>query len=190
MEDSIFMNFYIDAGRPDSVKNISEALKSCIFHHETSWSEIVFLCIGTDRITGDCLGPWVGQLLSPHIPSDFFVYGTLSFPVHALNLVDTWNYIQHRHPKGLIIAVDASLGQKKHLGYVTIANGSLHPGAAVHKNLPPVGHITITGIVNTASVLRHFALQTTRLSTVIILADQIAQGILPLFSQKYFIQTL
>ena len=119
------MNFYIDAGRPDSVKNISEALKSCIFHHETSWSEIVFLCIGTDRITGDCLGPWVGQLLSPHIPSDFFVYGTLSFPVHALNLVDTWNYIQHRHPKGLIIAVDASLGQKKHLGYVTIANGSL-----------------------------------------------------------------
>ena len=172
------MNFYIDAGRPDSVKNISEALKSCIFHHETSWSEIVFLCIGTDRITGDCLGPWVGQLLSPPIPSDFFVYGTLSFPV------------QHRHPKGLIIAVDASLGQKKHLGYVTITNGSLHPGAAVHKNLPPVGHITITGIVNTASVLRHFALQTTRLSTVIILADQIAQGILPLFSQEYFIQTL
>ena len=184
------MNFYIDAGRPDSVKNISEALKSCIFHHETSWSEIVFLCIGTDRITGDCLGPWVGQLLSPHIPSDFFVYGTLSFPVHALNLVDTWNYIQHRHPKGLIIAVDASLGQKKHLGYVTIADGALYPGAAVQKELPPVGDIHITGIVNIAGVLEQLTLQTTRLSTVIILADQIAQGILPLFSQEYFIQTL
>lgn len=172
------MNFYIDAGRPDSVKNISEALKSCIFHHETSWSEIVFLCIGTDRITGDCLGPWVGQLLSPHIPSDFFVYGTLSFPVHALNLVDTWNYIQHRHPKGLIIAVDASLGQKKHLGYVTIANGALYPGAAIHKQLPSVGHIHITGIVNVSGVLEQLTLQTTRLSTVVFLADTIVQGIL------------
>lgn len=172
------MNFYIDAGRPDSVKNISEALKSCIFHHETSWSEIVFLCIGTDRITGDCLGPWVGQLLSPHIPSDFFVYGTLSFPVHALNLVDTWNYIQHRHPKGLIIAVDASLGQKKHLGYVTIADGALYPGAGVQKELPPVGDIHITGIVNIAGVLEQLTLQTTRLSTVISLADTITQGIL------------
>ena len=172
------MNFYIDAGRPDSVKNISEALKSCIFHHETSWSEIVFLCIGTDRITGDCLGPWVGQLLSPHIPSDFFVYGTLSFPVHALNLVDTWNYIQHRHPKGLIIAVDASLGQKKHLGYVTIADGALYPGAGVQKELPPVGDIHITGIVNIAGLLEQLTLQTTRLSTVISLADTITQGIL------------
>ena len=172
------MNFYIDAGRPDSVKNISEALKSCIFHHETSWSEIVFLCIGTDRITGDCLGPWVGQLLSPHIPSDFFVYGTLSFPVHALNLVDTWNYIQHRHPKGLIIAVDASLGQKKHLGYVTIADGALYPGAGVQKELPPVGDIHITGIVNIAGMLEQLTLQTTRLSTVISLADTITQGIL------------
>ena len=28
------MNFYIDTGRPDSVKNISEALKSCIFRAE------------------------------------------------------------------------------------------------------------------------------------------------------------
>ena len=172
------MNFYIDAGRPDSKKNISEALKSCIFHHETSWSEIVFLCIGTDRITGDCLGPWVGQLLSPHIPSDFFVYGTLSFPVHALNLVNTWNYIQHRHPKGLIIAVDASLGQKKHLGYVTIADGALYPGAGVQKELPPVGDIHITGIVNIAGVLEQLTLQTTRLSTVISLADTITQGIL------------
>lgn len=172
------MNFYIDAGRPDSKKNISEALKSCIFHHETSWSEIVFLCIGTDRITGDCLGPWVGQLLSPHIPSDFFVYGTLSFPVHALNLVDTWNYIQHHHPKGLIIAVDASLGQKKHLGYVTIANGALYPGAAIHKQLPSVGHIHITGIVNVSGVLEQLTLQTTRLSTVVFLADTIVQGIL------------
>ena len=184
------MTFYINASQRDSVLRISHTLKQCILDHQEKWSELVFLCIGTDRVTGDCLGPFVGQKLSSCSTPDFTVYGTLFQPVHALNLTAMYSFIRKRHPEALIVAIDASLGQKKHLGYVTIANGSLHPGAAVHKNLPPVGHITITGIVNTASVLRHFALQTTRLSTVIILADQIAQGILPLFSQKYFIQTL
>lgn len=184
------MTFYINASQRDSVLRISHTLKQCILDHQEKWSELVFLCIGTDRVTGDCLGPFVGQKLSSCSTPDFTVYGTLFQPVHALNLTAMYSFIRKRHPEALIVAIDASLGQKKHLGYVTIANGSLHPGAAVHKNLPPVGHITITGIVNTASVLRHFALQTTRLSTVIILADQIAQGILPLFSQEYFIQTL
>ena len=52
-----------------------------------------------------------------------------------------------------MIAIDASLGQKKHLGYVTIGNGALYPGAGVQKNLPPVGDIHITGIVNTAGLM-------------------------------------
>ena len=77
-----------------------------------------------------------------------------------------------------MIAIDASLGQKKHLGYVTIGNGALYPGAGVQKNLPPVGDIHITGIVNIAGMLEHLTLQTTRLSTVVSLADAIAGGIL------------
>ena len=95
-----------------------------------------------------------------------------------------------RHPDSLIIAVDASLGQKKHLGYVTIANGALYPGAAVHKKLPPVGHIHITGIVNTAGMLEQLTLQTTRLSTVISIAEQISNGILLMIPQSDFRQTL
>ena len=83
-----------------------------------------------------------------------------------------------KNPHALVIAIDASLGQKKHLGYVTIGNGALYPGAGVQKNLPPVGDIHITGIVNIAGMLEHLTLQTTRLSTVVALADVIAGGIL------------
>ena len=82
----------------------------------------------------------------------------------------------------LVIAIDASLGEKRHLGYVSIGNGSLYPGAAVQKDLPPVGDIYITGIVNIAGILEYLTLQTTRLSTVITLADTITQGILGSFS--------
>lgn len=90
--------------------------------------------------------------------------------------------IASAHPSALVIAIDASLGEKRHLGYVSIGNGSLYPGAAVQKDLPPVGDIYITGIVNIAGILEYLTLQTTRLSTVITLADTITQGILGSFS--------
>lgn len=172
------MTFYINASQRDSVLRISHTLKQCILDHQEKWSELVFLCIGTDRVTGDCLGPFVGQKLSSCSTPDFTVYGTLFQPVHALNLTAMYSFIRKRYPEALIVAIDASLGQKKHLGYVTIANGALYPGAAIHKQLPSVGHIHITGIVNVSGVLEQLTLQTTRLSTVVFLADTIVQGIL------------
>ena len=172
------MIFYVDAGKRGSSREISLLLKKCIQSHPVSWSELVFLCIGSDRLTGDCLGPYVGQQLSCHAAGEMYVYGTLSQPVHALNLARVSDEIHRRHPRALVIAVDASLGQKKHLGYVTIGNGALYPGAAVHKELPPVGDIHITGIVNISGMLEQLTLQTTRLSTVIGIADKITQGIL------------
>lgn len=68
--------------------------------------------------------------------------------------------------------------RKKAPGLCDHCNGALHPGAAIHKQLPSVGHIHITGIVNVSGVLEQLTLQTTRLSTVIFLADKIVQGIL------------
>lgn len=172
------MTFYINTHQMNPAHEISSAICSCIRRYPRPWKELIFLCIGSDRITGDCLGPYIGyKLLQNPIPN-VHVYGTLQNPVHALNLAGTSRYISSLHPDGLVIAVDASLGTKKHLGYVTIENGALYPGAGVQKNLPPVGDICITGIVNTAGVLQQLALQTTRLSTVVAMADCIVQGIL------------
>ena len=168
----------MDSQKSSSAEEIAFLLNKCILQYPGRWSELVFLCIGSDRVTGDCLGPFVGQKLSSYSGTVFSVYGTLFQPVHALNLTDIYQHMQTHHPNGLIIAIDASLGEKKHLGYVTIANGALHPGAAIHKQLPSVGHIHITGIVNVSGVLEQLTLQTTRLSTVIFLADKIVQGIL------------
>ena len=80
------MAFYIDAGKNGSSGEIAYLLKKCILHCPKKWTEIVFLCIGSDRVTGDCLGPYIGHLLHPHETGHIFVYGTLSCPVHALNL--------------------------------------------------------------------------------------------------------
>lgn len=108
----ILMTFYINARQTDSVCKISGSLRQCILHYRNNWSELVFLCIGTDRVTGDCLGPFVGQKLSSYSGTDFSVYGTLFQPVHALNLTDIYQHIQTHHPNALVIAIDASLGEK------------------------------------------------------------------------------
>ena len=51
---------------------------------------LIFLCIGSDRATGDCLGPLLGHKLYQILRnSPYFVYGTLKEPVHAKNLQET-----------------------------------------------------------------------------------------------------
>lgn len=181
---------YVNANEKSSSGKIARILKKCIQQHCGRWSEIVFLCIGSDRMTGDCLGPYIGQQLSKYNIKGIYVYGTLFRPVHALNIKQISAYIKCMHPNALIIAIDASLGEKKHLGYVAIGNGSLYPGAGVQKELPPVGDIYITGIVNIGGILEQLTLQTTRLSFVISLADTITKGIIHLIPPDNFIQTL
>ena len=91
------MAFYIDAGKNGSSGEIAYLLKKCILHCPKRWTEIVFLCIGSDRVTGDCLGPYIGHLLTPHETGHIFVYGTLSSPVHALNLEKISSVIKKFH---------------------------------------------------------------------------------------------
>lgn len=175
------MTFYVNGKKKNAPDEIAEGLLRCISRHSPSWQEIVLLCIGSDRITGDCLGPYVGHQLADYSREGLTIYGTIHHPIHALNLAHAVRVIQKRHPHALLIAVDASLGSKKHLGYISIGNGALYPGSGVQKELPAVGDIFITGIVNTAGFFEQMTLQTTRLSQVITLGDSIAQGILTAF---------
>src|SRR5690606_29960938 len=63
-----------------------------------SHKSIVFVCIGTDRSTGDSLGPLVGTHLMKHHYSGLHVFGTLDDPVHAMNLNDTISNIERLFP--------------------------------------------------------------------------------------------
>lgn len=138
----------------------------------------VFVCIGSDRVTGDSLGPLIGTSLS-HTPAfPFPVYGTLHRPIHALNLESSIETIRKRHPGSPMVAIDASLGTKRHQNYITISVGSLCPGAGVDKELMEVGDISITGIINLSGQYAQMSLQNTRLSTVMAMASCISQGIL------------
>jgi putative sporulation protein YyaC len=140
--------------------------------------QLVVVCIGTDRSTGDSLGPLVGSRLQTLLASDVCpVYGTLDQPVHAVNLSETISLISRLYTNPFIIAVDACLGQLSSVGMVTVGSGPLKPGAGVNKTLPEVGDIHITGIVNVGGFMEYFVLQNTRLSVVMRMAECIAQSL-------------
>lgn len=138
---------------------------------------IILICIGTDRSTGDALGPLIGSKLIEKNLSSFPIFGTLDTPVHALNLTDTLLHIRDTFDNPFIIGIDASLGSEKNIGSITLAKGPLYPGSAFHKKLPSVGNIHITGIVNTCDYMDYMILQNTRLSIVMDMAEVIASSI-------------
>jgi putative sporulation protein YyaC len=153
---------------------LSDLMKEQVLLNKT----IIFLCIGSDRATGDCLGPIIGYKLSKYKKiQNYYVYGTLAEPVHAKNLKDTIEMIYQTHEDAFIIAIDASLGKSNHIGYITLGEGPLKPGAGVDKDLPEVGDLFITGIVNFSGLLDNMLLQTTRLNVVMSMADQICLAI-------------
>lgn len=172
---------YFNPGDNHSLMDFADALKNLVQKNINTKQDIVLLCIGSDRATGDCLGPIIGQNLhrfnSKPQKKNFHIYGTLEKPIHAKNLEATLQIIQLYHPNSLVIAIDASLGIVDHIGYVTLGEGSLCPGIGVSKKLPAVGDIFITGIVNLSGFSSQMLLQTTHLNLVMKLADFITMGL-------------
>nr|WP_065549602.1 spore protease YyaC [Enterocloster clostridioformis] len=138
---------------------------------------IMFLCIGTDRSTGDSLGPLVGHMLRSRRLKGAAVIGTLDKPVHAMNLDLYARYIRLHYPDYVVVAIDASVGSLDHVGYATLGRGALQPGLGVSKELQAVGDIAITGIVGGVGSRDPVMLQSVRLSMVMKMADCICESI-------------
>jgi len=157
-----------------------DRLYGLIHTYPKSYDEIVILCIGTDRATGDALGPLCGHLLSRLAAEQNFgaaIYGTLKNPVHAANLQTSMQKIQKKHPNPMIIAIDACLGKGYHIGSFIIRQTALYPGVAINNGLEAVGDISIIGIVNIAGGEALAILQSTRLGLVMEMAGVIAKGV-------------
>ena len=170
--------FYFNSDQRKSAALLKAQLLRMFDDYDISDREIILLCIGSDRSTGDSLGPLVGHKLSKYPLPQVSVYGTLDDPVHAANLESKISQIRLNHIEPFIIAIDASLGTMDHVGFVTVSEGPLHPGLGVNKTLPSIGDMHITGIVNFSGMMESQLVQTTRLSKVMLLADLISQGIL------------
>lgn len=151
---------------------LTNFLRSIVPSHHPSY---VIACIGTDRSTGDSLGPLTGSLLQQKRLQKLHVYGTLHEPLHALNLQDYLHEINETYENPFIIAVDAALGSTTSIGTIYAGCGPLQPGSALNKDLPAIGHAHLSATVNINSEMNYIVLQNTRLSIVYDLAASLAR---------------
>lgn len=144
--------------------------------HGLGVDDIVFVCIGTDRSTGDSLGPLTGTLLREAGYAN--VIGTLDSPCDASNMVQRLRDIPAQKKT---VAIDACLGMPSSVGLFQVAGHPILPGKSVGKLLPPVGDYSIAAIVNADGPKQIWVLQTTPLHRVLTMAREIAAAVQAVF---------
>lgn len=96
-------------------KNIGNIIIKSI---ESINEKINFICIGTDRVIGDCVGPLVGTCLEDYLKKNniknFEIIGSLNKPLTANN------YEKINGINGFNIIIDSALSNKYELGSIII----------------------------------------------------------------------
>lgn len=165
-------NFTVNSLNPYSEQGIFQALINC---NEKNLQPI-FVCIGSDLVLGDSLGPLIGTMLRNKNMSSY-VYGTLNFPITAKEVEYARTYLKQMHPKSIIVAIDAAIGCQDDVGIIKVSDKGLKPGLGVDKKLGVVGDLSIVGIVAGKSLQNYNLYNLTRLSLVYKMAQTITLGI-------------
>ncbi len=165
-------NFSINSFSQHAVQGISQSLINCNPENKKP----ILICIGSDLVLGDSLGPLVGTLLrKKNVRS--FVYGTLNYPITSKEVEYARTYVKQMHPNSVSIAIDAAVGEDNDIGLIRVKNGGLRPGLGVDKKLGIIGDISIIGVVAEKSLNNYNLFNLTRLNLIYKMAEKIADGI-------------
>lgn len=135
---------WISSTLPDAHDIFSRNLRYLLHHVNLDHRPLAFACIGSANVCGDNLGPLIGTILTRHnLPN---VYGTMEEPLNALTLPHYMPLLKYMEETCCLIAIDAAIGNKAQCGYLTLTKGTLSPGSALYRELPPIGHLHITGV--------------------------------------------
>ena len=80
------MLYYFNSKNSSVAQSLYLQLENMINSLISPGQPIVVMCIGSDRSTGDSLGPLTGYKLKKARLNNISVIGTLNHPVHAANL--------------------------------------------------------------------------------------------------------
>ena len=86
-------------------------------------SKLIFLCIGTDRVTGDSFGPLVGYKLKYLFKNEknVEIIGSLDDIICRHNIVNIINNIENMYDEPFLIAIDAAISNKTDIGRIVVS---------------------------------------------------------------------
>ncbi len=152
---------------------------------------ITCVCVGTDRITGDCFGPIVGSILKNKKKrnriNNLEVIGSLD---ENLSYSKVENEVLEKNISNrntFVICIDSALGNKSNIGNVIISNSGIEIGKCLGKQRKKMGDITIKAVVgeDLKNKEANFkVLQNIHLNSVMELASIVANGIIEVVNKK------
>jgi len=131
--------------KTETIREVKKALLETIESVEKEYKKITFLCIGTDKVIVDSVGPVIGSSINKNL-NFVEVLGKLEDTVNALNVEEIALSIDEE--ENLIIVIDACVSTKKEIGTVVIANKPLLPGKGMGKYLGEYGDISVKVVVS------------------------------------------
>ncbi len=114
---------------------------------KNNFSNIIFICVGSNKIVGDSLGPMVGLKLTKKLNTKVSIIGTMSEPVNYINIKKITQNIKSNYANPCIISIDSAMGKNEDIGKVIVNWGGTVLGKAVNKGIYFNSHINIKGIV-------------------------------------------
>ena len=176
----------------DIIMDRSSTFETC-FHHANALAPLalagklssmirtyvrpVVVCVGSDRVAGDSLGPAVGTRLSRECGLP--VFGTLRAPVTAREIAPLRELLRKAFPHAPVLCVDAAVGEREEIGLVKLLPSPLRPGSGTRKQLGTIGDLSVLGIV-AAREDGFPALENTPLRRIAAMADVISEALLSL----------
>lgn len=159
----------------DVMSSISDVLEDIIDENT------IIVNIGTDRVIYDAIAPLIGTYLK-NKKCSVPVYGTISNPIHALNLEEKLYKIKSKHPYSTIIGIDAC--KSDIIGEIIVDNKSINPGSGTGKILPKVGDysIKITTITNSSFIFDNST--SIRLNDIMEMGEIVGNAILKVVNSK------
>ena len=118
-----------------------------LFDLNNNYSNIVVLCIGTNSIIGDSVGPIVGTFLKPLENDNLKIYGDMQNTLNFGNARSIINDIYRNYEKPYIITVDAALSSSKVVGDIVLSKGYIKIGKALEKSICFYSNINIKCVV-------------------------------------------
>ncbi len=154
------------------------------------FSDYIFLCVGSDKVTGDAFGPLVGRNLEELLQNyynNIHILGTLEKPINASNLLFTVQKIKETYKNPCVIAIDSALSKEEDIGKIFIANKEMKLAIGTGKSIVRIGNMSIKGVVaknHKVSKQNFYELQNTSLNIVMNLANITSKGIYEVIKYK------
>lgn len=116
--------------------------------NKNSDKQLVIWCIGTKKVIGDSLGPYVGEkLIRNNKNNNIVIKGSLSNQINYLNIEQEIKKLNKKYSYIYSVVVDSCLYTKNSIGELIISKNNVILGSALKKSNYIIGDISIKGIV-------------------------------------------